>query len=81
MRGVNGSTAAAHDADAGIYTYQPPQDVVHYVTRWVLYMFDQKDTGVYETTAMPQMGMMQVPQGIPKDVKLAMAGYTRRRVR
>ncbi len=81
VRGVNGSTAATHDAAADIYTYQPPRDVVHYVTRWVMYMYDQKDTGVYETTAMPDAGVIQVPQGIPKDVKLAMAGYTRRRVR
>lgn len=80
VRGVNGSTAAAHDAGAGIYTYQPPQDVVHAITRWVMYMYDQKDTGVYETTAMPGAGVIQVPQGIPKDVRLAMEGYTRRRV-
>lgn len=78
VRGVNGSTAATHDAAADIYLYQPPADVVQFVTRWVAYMYDQKDTGVYETTAMPGAGVIQVPQGIPKDVKLAMAGYMRR---
>ena len=81
VRGVNGSTAATHEATADIYTYRPPQDVVHWITRWVMFLYDQKDTGVYETTAMPQMGMMQVPQGIPKDVRQGIAGYRRRRVR
>ena len=80
-RGANGSTAAIHAAGAAISVYQPPADVVHHVTRWVMFMYDQKDTGVYETTAMPGAGVIQVPQGIPKDVKLAMTGYTRRRVR
>jgi hypothetical protein len=30
---------------------------------------------------MPQVGMMQVPQGIPKDVRLGIEEYKRRRVR
>lgn len=68
IRGVNGTTAATHLISAPISTYQVPYDVQLAVMRWAAYLYDQKDTGVYETSVIPDMGVVTVPQGIPKDV-------------
>jgi len=76
-RGVNGSTAAAHDASTAIYIYQPPDGVVQGVTRWASYLYAQKDASVFDTTTIPESGVIITPQGIPKDVMMAMKNYRR----
>ncbi len=81
VRGVNGTTAATHDKEAAIYVYQPMDEVVQAITRWVLYAYSQKDASVFDVTAMPEAGIIQVPQGIPKDVKLTLSHFTQRRYR
>jgi hypothetical protein len=39
------------------------------------YYYRQKDAGVFDTTAIPDMGVIQVPQGIPRDVQLILNPY------
>lgn len=55
-----------------------PDDIVHACTRLAGYFYRQKDAGVFDVTAIPDAGVIQVPQGIPRDVRLILDGYLRR---
>lgn len=55
----------------------PPDDIKQACTRLAGYYYRQKDAGVYDTTAIPDAGIIQVPQGIPRDVQLILAPYVR----
>jgi hypothetical protein len=79
-RGVNGTTAATHAKGTPIYVYRPPAAIVHLVTRWVAYLYEQKDSGVYETSFQPGGGFVQVPAGIPKDVRMGIDQYRKRNI-
>jgi hypothetical protein len=46
IRGVRGTTAAAHLADAPIAVYQPPQDVQALCLRWAAWLYQQVDAGI-----------------------------------
>ncbi len=81
VRGVNGSTAATHAKTTPIYVFKPPQDVAKHITRWVMFLYDQKDASQYDTIAYPEAGVVQVPAGIPKDVTMGIDQYRRREVR
>ena len=52
-----------------------PDDIVHACTRLAAYFYKQKDAGVFDTTAIPDAGIIQVPQGIPQDVKIILNNY------
>lgn len=54
-----------------------PAEIVHACTRLAGYFYRQKDAGIYDTTAIPDAGIIQVPQGIPRDVQLILAPYRR----
>jgi hypothetical protein len=54
VRGVNGSTATSHAKTTPIYVYKPPQDVVKHITRWVMFLYDQKDASQYDSIAYPE---------------------------
>lgn len=54
-----------------------PADVVHACNRLVAYYYRQKDAGVFDTTAIPDAGIIQIPQGIPRDVQLILNPYRR----
>lgn len=54
-----------------------PNDIKHACTRLAAYFYRQKDAGVYDTTAIPDAGVIQVPQGIPRDVQLILNPYVR----
>jgi len=43
--------------------------------RWTAYKYRQKDTGVYDVTAMPDTGVIMIPQGMPKDVYQLLRKY------
>lgn len=73
------------DAEAGItvagkwaYSTSAPDDIVHACIRLATYYLRQKDAGVFDTTAIPDAGIIQVPQGMPRDVKLILDPYVRR---
>lgn len=59
------------------FAAQPPADVVQATVRWAGQMYRQKDAQVYDTL-IPEMGIMTVPQGTPKDVVLLLNPYRRR---
>lgn len=59
------------------YSLTPPADVAHAATRLAAYLFAQKDASVYDITAQPDMGIITVPQGMPKDVIQLLAPYVR----
>ncbi len=52
-----------------------PDDIVHACTRLAAYYFRQKDASVFDVTAIPEAGVIQVPQGMPADVKLILNNY------
>lgn len=59
------------------YSTSAPASIVHACIRLAAYFYRQKDAGVYDTTAIPDAGIIQVPQGIPRDVQLLLAPYVR----
>jgi len=52
-----------------------PADIAHACIRLAAYYYRQKDAGVFDTTAIPDAGIIQVPQGMPRDVKLILDTY------
>ena len=54
-----------------------PDDIAHACTRLAAYFYRQKDAGVFDTTAIPDAGVIQVPQGIPRDVQIILKTYIR----
>jgi hypothetical protein len=52
-----------------------PDDIVHACIRLATYFYKQKDAGVFDITAIPEAGVIQVPQGIPRDVQLILNQY------
>lgn len=78
-RGINGTTAAAHDNGTAIYIYQPVDAIAEAVKRWAAYLYRQKDSGIFETTIVPDMGTIVTPESIPKRVQLMLNKYIRRR--
>jgi len=59
------------------YSTTPPQDIIHATTRLAAFYYRQKDAQVFDTTAVPDAGVIMVPQGIPKDVQLMLQPYRR----
>lgn len=59
------------------YSITPPDDIIHACLRLAAYYYRQKDASVFDTTALPDAGVMMIPQGIPKDVKLILDAYVR----
>ena len=61
------------------YSTTPPADVEQACLRWAAYAYQQKDSQVFDVTAMPALGQMIIPSGIPADVKQLMDRYRRLR--
>ena len=60
------------------YSTTAPSGVAQATLRLAAYMYRQKDAQVFDVTAMPEAGVITVPQGMPKDVKLMLQPYVRR---
>ena len=50
------------------HTATAPNDVVQAVLRLSAYLYRQKDSQIFETTAIPELGVLTIPTGIPRDV-------------
>lgn len=61
------------------YSMTPPADIQQATIRLATYMYVQKDASSFDVTAYPDMGMMQVPQGMPRDVRETLDRYVRLR--
>lgn len=76
-RGVNGTTAVAHDKDVAVSVYRPMQDVWHAVRRLAAWLYGQKDQPYAERIQAAQQGIISIPEGLPADVKLTIRRYSR----
>lgn len=61
----NGITVAGRWA----YSATPPEIVVQACIRLAAYLYRQRDAQVFETTAIPDAGVITVPSGMPVEVK------------
>ena len=59
------------------YSTTVPADITHATIRLSGYYYAQKDTQVWDTTVIPDAGVITVPQGIPRDVKWLLKPYIR----
>jgi hypothetical protein len=74
VRGVNGSTAAAHAASASISVYVPPADIAEIALRWAAWLYKTEDAGDFSgMTAEPTLGQIEVPPSIPADLAVTLA--------
>lgn len=53
-------------------------DIEHACIRLTGFYYRQRDAQVYDVTATPELGIITVPQGIPKDVREIIDQYRRR---
>ena len=61
------------------YATSAPDDIKQATIRLVSYQYAQKDANVFDVTAMPEMGVMTVPQGMPRDVREILDPYRKLR--
>lgn len=59
------------------YSKTPPADIRRACLRWSLYMYAQRDAQVFDVTAIPEEGVLMIPQGMPQDVKILLTPYRR----
>lgn len=59
------------------YSATAPDDIVHVCVRWAAYLYRQRDAQVFDTIAIPSAGIIQIPQGLPKDVALMLDRYVK----
>ena len=57
------------------YSQTAPNDIAQACIRWAAYLYKQKDAQVFETTALPDEGVIITPQGIPRDVRMLLSPY------
>ena len=62
------------------YSSSAPNDVAQACARWAAYMYRQRDSQVFDVTAIPDAGVIQIPKGIPADVKILLEAYVRPRL-
>ena len=59
------------------WSLTPPEDVKQACIRWADYAYAERNSPTYVTTAIPEAGIITVPQGIPVDVELLLKPYKR----
>jgi len=62
---------------AGCWSYSTvaPNDIKQACIRLTSYYYRQRDSQVFDVTAIPDAGVITVPQGIPADVKMILDPY------
>lgn len=68
VRGINGTTSAAHSADAAISRYIAPWDVRYLCQQMAVLMKRKADTGYAGKTASPDLGEVFYHQEFPREV-------------
>lgn len=61
------------------YSETAPAAIRHATIRLAAYMYAQKDASTFDITALPDAGVIQIPQGMPADVKQILEPYRRLR--
>ena len=59
------------------YTASASNDIKHACKRLAAYYYAQKDAQVFDVTAVPEAGVITVPQGMPRDVKMILDPYVK----
>ena len=59
------------------YATSAPEDIVHACIRLAGFYYKQKDAGTFDTVAVPEAGIITVPQGMPRDVQIILNPYRR----
>jgi hypothetical protein len=76
-------TAAPEDAIKVLgrwgYSTKAPAAVQQATIRLAAYMYAQKDVSTFDVTMFPDAGVMQVPQGMPRDVRELLEPFRRLR--
>ena len=62
------------------YSSAAPADITQACARWAAYMYRQRDAQVFDVTAIPDAGVITIPQGIPADVKMLLDPYVKPRL-
>lgn len=62
------------------YSSAAPDDIAQACARWAAYMYRQRDSQVFDVTAIPDAGVIQIPKGIPADVKILLEPYVKPRL-
>ena len=57
------------------YSTSIPEDIQQAAVRLTAYYYRQKDANVFDVTAIPEAGVIEIPQGIPRDVKMILDPY------
>lgn len=57
------------------YSTSAPDDIVHACIRLAAFYYKQKDAGTFDTVAVPEAGIITVPQGMPRDVQIILRPY------
>lgn len=57
------------------YSANAPYDIVQACIRQASYFYRQKDSLVFDVIAIPDAGVIQVPKGMPEDVKVLLMPY------
>lgn len=60
------------------YSVTAPADIVQATIRMAAYMYRQKDSNTFDVVAIPGAGVMEVPQGMPRDVSMLLRSYERK---
>lgn len=76
-RGVNGSTAAAHNAAVTIEVWQPDLNIQRAALRWVGYLFQRR--GAYEETSYDGIATVKFPPDAPGEVDAILKQYRKAR--
>jgi len=74
-----------NDPEAGIkitgkfgYSTSAPADIKHACIRLASYYYRQKDSQVFDVTAIPEAGVITAPIGVPSDVRKILDEYQER---
>lgn len=59
------------------YSETAPDDIKQWCIRLASYYYRQKDSQVFDVTAVPDAGVITVPQGLPADVRQGLRHYRR----
>ena len=59
------------------YSATAPSAIEQAALRMAGYIYAQKDAQVFDTTASPDIGIITIPAGIPKDVKIILDSFRR----
>ena len=60
-------------------TTEPPEDIKHAAIRLTAWYYDQP-AAPYETTGMPELGIVTVPTDVPADIASILDQYVRQQV-